>query len=169
VKTRGYAILIALVIVAAATGCARHTSVARTARPVRRAAPAQMQWGPVAEGLQCRLRPVKRAYPAGERPAFKIDLRNHGGRVFAYVQNERIPLDRFAIDGSWRPWPDRKPTSGKILALAPGVELTDLLVTLPAGAHSHLPPGLHLVQVAFSFEGVEVVSNPVEIEIVGPR
>lgn len=167
--TRAYATFVVLLIVAGAIGCARQTSVARTARPVRRAAPAQMQWGPVAEGLQCRLRPVKRACPAGESPAFKIDLRNRGSRVFAYVQSDRIPLDRFAIDGSWRPWPDRRPTSGKVLALAPGGELTDLLVTLPTNDQPHLPPGLHVVQVAFCFEGLEVVSNPVEIEILGPR
>ncbi|HON90832.1 MAG TPA: hypothetical protein PK373_03450 [Sedimentisphaerales bacterium] len=168
-KTRGYAILMVLAIAAGAAGCARHASVAPTARPVRKTAPTQMQWGPAAEGLQCRLRPVKRTFPAGESPAFKIDLRNRGSRVFAYLQNERIPLDRFAIDGSWRPWPDRRPTRGKVLALAPGVELTDLLVTIPPHGPSHLPPGLHVVQVAFCFEGLEVVSNPVEIEILGSR
>ncbi len=111
--TRAYATFVVLLLVAGAIGCARHTSVARTARPVRKAAPTQMQWGPAAEGLQCRLRPVKRACPAGESPAFKIDLRNRGSRVFAYVQSDRIPLDRFAIDGSWRPWPDRRPTTAR--------------------------------------------------------
>jgi hypothetical protein len=151
-------------------GCARHASrasVAQRAKPIRRAAPTQVEWGPEAAGLQCRLRPVKRVFPAGESPAFKVDLRNRGGRVFAFVKTDQAPLEEFAIDGRWRPWPDRPPTDGKIVAFGPGVEFPDLPLTLPANAQSDLVSGPHVVQVAFSFEGIEVVSNPVEIEIVG--
>jgi hypothetical protein len=126
-----------------------------------------VEWGPAADGLQCRLRPIKRVCPAGESPAFKIDLCNRGGRVFAFLQSEQAPLDRFAVDGCWHPWPDRGPTNGKTLALGPGVEFSDLPLTLPPNAQSYLTPGPHVIQVAFSFEGVEVVSNPVEIEMTG--
>jgi hypothetical protein len=115
------------------------------------------------------LRPLRRACPAGEKPAFKVDLRNQGGRLFTYLQGEQAPLDRFAVDGCWRLWPDRPPTNGRILPLAPGIEFLELPATLPADAQSHLTPGPHVIQVAFSFEGIEVVSNPVEIEIVGSR
>jgi len=167
VKTRRYSILVVLAVIAGSIGCARHASTAQRTRPIRRAAPVQLEWGPAAEGLQCLLRPIKRICPAGESPAFKVDLCNRGGRVFAFVRGERTPLDRFAIDGHWLPWPDRAPVNGRTLAFGPGVEFPDLPATLPANAQSYLTPGTHVVQVAFSFEGVEVVSNPVEIEIIG--
>jgi hypothetical protein len=134
---------------------------------IQRATPAQLEWGPAASGLQCRLRPIKRVCPAGESPAFKIDLRNQGGRVFAFVQGQQTPLDRFAVDDRWHPWPNRPPTDGRTLAFGPGVEFPDLPATLPGNAQSYLTPGPHVIQVAFSFEGIEVVSNPVEIEIAG--
>ncbi|NLH43780.1 MAG: hypothetical protein GX448_18225 [Planctomycetes bacterium] len=166
-KTRSCAILVALVVVSGGIGCSRHVAVVRKSRPVHRVAQPQAEWGPLAGGLQCRLRPVKRAYPPGESPAFKVDLSNRGSRVFAFIQSEQAPLDRFAIDGRWKPWPSRPPTDGKTLALGPGVEFTELPAVLPADAQSSLTAGPHTIQVAFSFEGIEVVSNPVEIEIIG--
>lgn len=168
--TRTQCTLVVFIVVAGGLGCARHVSRrsdAPRAKAVRRAAPAQQEWGPEAAGLLCRLRPIKRIFPAGESPTFKVDLRNHGGRVFAVAKTEQAPLDQFAIDGRWHTWPDRPPTDGKILAFGPGVEFPDLPLTLPASAQPDLMPGPHAVQVAFSFEGVEVVSNAVEIEIVG--
>jgi hypothetical protein len=129
----------------------------------------EVGWGPAAEGLQCRLRPVKRICAAGESPTFKIDLCNRGGRVFAFLGGEHAPVHQFSIDGRGRRWPARPPTDGKAQALGPGVEVLDLPVTLPADAQSLLTPGRHIIQFAFSFEGVEVVSNPVEIEIIGSR
>jgi len=54
-------------------------------------------------------------------------------------------------------------------ALGPGVEILDLSAVLPHDARSLLTPGRHVIQVAFSFEGIEVVSNPVDIEIAGSR
>ena len=87
--------------------------------------------------------------------------------MFAFLRGEQAPVHHFSIDGRWRRWPSPAPTDGKVQALGPGVEVLDLPATLPADARSLLTPGRHVVQVAFSFEGVEVVSNPVEIEIVG--
>jgi hypothetical protein len=113
------------------------------------------------------LRPARRAYTVGESPAFKIDLCNRGGRVFAFSRGEQAPVHEFSIDGRRRRWPDRPPTDGKIQAFGPGASVLDLPVTLPGEAQSLLAPGLHIVRFAFSFEGVEVVSNPVQIEIIG--
>jgi hypothetical protein len=161
-------VLIVLVVLAAAAGCARRTPVA-VHRQVQRIAPVEVGWGPAAEGLQCRVRPVRRAWAAGESPAFRIDLRNQGGRVFAFVRGEQAPVHEFSIDGRRRRWPVQTPTEGKVQALGPGVEVLDLPAVLPGDAQSLLTPGLHAVQFAFSFEGIEVLSNPVQIEIIGTR
>ncbi len=158
-----------LMVAAAGIGCARHeTSIHRQARAVT-AAPAEAQWGPAAEGLQCRLRPGRRVCPAGESPTFRIDLCNHGGRVFAFPRGEQAPVHGFSIDGHWHRWPRGPATDGKARALGPDTEVLDLSAALPANARPLLGPGRHVVQFAFSFEGVEVVSNPVEIEIIESR
>jgi len=115
------------------------------------------------------LRPVRRVCPGGESPTFKVDLRNRGGRIFAFLCGEQVPLHGFAVDGQWRRRPSPAPVEGKVRALGPGVEILDLTVALPDEARTLLTPGRHVVQLAFSFEGVEVPSNPVEIEIVGSR
>lgn len=163
-----FGIVVALgIIVVSIAGCSRHTTAVR--RQVGRLAPADPTWGPQAEGLQCRLRPVKRSWPAGESPTFRIDLRNHGVRMFAFLSDEQIPVHGFAIDGRWRRWPNPAPVEGRTRALSPGVEILDLPAALPAETRGLLAPGRHVIQLAFSFEGVEVLSNRVEIEIVGSR
>lgn len=159
--------LVVFVVLAAGAGCARRAPA--VPGQARRIVPAETMWGSEAEGLQCRVRPTRRVCVAGESPAFKIDLCNRGGRVFAFVRGEQAPVHRFSIDGRWHPWPDRPPTDGRVQALGPGVEVLDLPVTLPADARPFLGPGPHVIRFAFSFEGVEVVSNSVEIEILGAR
>ena len=166
-RTLSCCILVVLAIVAGGAGCARHPAVAR--RHTQAVSPAEPTWGPTAEGLQCRLRSIKRIYPTGESPSFSISLRNQGRRVFAFPSGEQAPVHRFSIDDRWRPWPMHPPKGGKLQALGPGVEVSDLPVTLPEDARPLLAPGRHVVRLAFSFEGIEVVSNAVEIEIVGSR
>ena len=46
-----------------------------------------------------------------------------------------------------------------------GVELADMALALPSTIGLPLNPGYHRLRVAFVFEGVEVASNPVGIEI----
>lgn len=164
-----HSILIALTVAVAGAGCARHETVTRRQARALMPTPAEVRWGPAAEGIQCRLKPVKRACPAGESPAFNIDLCNRGDRVFAFLHGEQAPVYRFAIDGRWRRWPEPAPADGRTLALGPGVEVLDLPAALPADARPLLTNGRHVVQFAFSFEGIEVISNAVEIEIVGPQ
>lgn len=163
-----YTLWAMLAIVVFGIGCTTRHTTATVKKPIQRIASTEVTWGPAADGLQCRLRPIKRTLAAGEAPTFKVDLRNHGGRVFAFLPGPQAPLHRFAVDGRWYPWPHR-PTDGKTQAFGPGVEIPDMPVTLPADTPSLLVPGWHSVQVAFSFEGVEVVSNAVEIEIAGSR
>lgn len=168
-RTFEYRLWIAVAIAVTDVGCRTRHETAVVHRPMQqRIAPTEVTWGPSAEGLQCRLRPIKRLVGEGESPTFKVDLRNQGGRVFAFVPGPQAPLYRFAVDGRWYPWPQR-PTDGKTQALGPGVEIADMPLILPVDTPSLLAPGWHTVQVAFSFEGVEVVSNPVEIQMTGSR
>ena len=145
-------------------GCARQT--AAPVRQAERAAWAEPVWGPATEGLQCRLRPAKRLWRSGETPVFKADLRNHGKRTFAFVNSERVPLSGISVDDRWYPYPTSGAVQGRVWPLAPDVEFTNLPVSLPTDMQLSLAPGPHIIRVAFSFEGVEVVSNVVGIEIL---
>jgi hypothetical protein len=167
VRTLKYGVVVVLLIAAAGAGCSRHAAV--TPRNARAVSPAEPTWGVAVEGLQCRVRPIKRVYGSAESPTFTIDLRNQGGRIFAFRSGEQTPLSQYSVDGHWRRWPVSPPTDGKVRAFGPGVEIADMPAMLPQDARSLLTPGVHAVRLAFSFEGVEVVSNPVEIEIVGTR
>jgi hypothetical protein len=161
--TRSPVPLVALLAVLAG-GCARDAQTpGRRTEPVRWARPG---WGPEAEGLQCRLTPIKRRWQADDSPTLEVDLRNTGQRIFAFRMAEQPPLDRIAINGRWYRW--QEPTGGgtRMWPLAPGVEFSDLSVALPQSLHSSLSPGRHRIQVAFVLEGVEVVSNVVMIEIL---
>jgi len=148
------------------SGCALRTatSTGRAESPAWTAP----TWGPEAEGLQCRLRPVKRIWRTGEPPAFKVDLRNHGTRIFAFTRSADVPLHEFSVDGRWYRWPTPPATACRVWPLAPTVEFPDLPVTLPRRICGPLLPGRHTIQVAFLLEGVEVVSDPVGIEVTAP-
>jgi len=167
VRSLQHSILVALLVAALGNGCSRPASIAP--KRVQVAVPTQADWGQAAEGLQCRARPARHTYSAGESPAFTVDLRNGGSRIFAFRSGEQAPLSRYSIDGHWRPWPGYPPRDGKVQALRPGVEVRDMVATLPQEAHFLLTPGRHVVQVAFTFEGVDVVSDLIEIAIIGPQ
>ncbi len=122
-------------------------------------------WGPNSQGLQCRLRPMKRLWRAGETPAFKIDLRNESKRIFPLACAPLWPY-RILIDDQWRRWPSSGPTGTKIMPFGPGAEFMDLMVNLPKETARLLTKGRHVIKIAFLFEGIEVVSNAVEIEIL---
>jgi hypothetical protein len=127
---------------------------------------ARPSWGPEVEGVQCLLRPMKRRWPIEESPTFEIDVRNRGQRIFAFPAADEAPVDRIAIDGRWHRWPRPAGKGVKMWPLAPGVEFNGLSATLPEALRSSLGPGRHIVQVAFVFEGVEVLSNAVTIELL---
>ena len=128
--------------------------------------PTTPSWGPETEGLQCRLRPVKRLWNPNEPLAFKLDLRNQGKRVFAVS----VPLhpDGIALDGRWYHRPQPHGGTAKVRPLGPGAELADLSLNLPQASQLPLGPGRHRIQVAFVFEGIDVRSGPVAIEIAAP-
>jgi hypothetical protein len=145
-------------------GCGKPSRTAtRRAEPIPWARPS---WGPQVEGVQCLLRPVKRRWPVEESPTFEIDVRNRGQRIFAFPAADDAPLDRIAIDGRWHRWLRPAGEGVKMWPLAPGVEFNGLSATLPETLRSSLSPGRHMVQVAFVFEGVEVLSNVVTIELL---
>jgi len=122
-------------------------------------------WGPEAEGLQCRLRPTKRLWRAGETVTFKLDLRNRSKRLFAFDVSQPVHAERVSLDGRWFRRPRPETAAAKIRPLAPGDELADLTLALPQRSRLPLKPGYHAIAVAFVFEGIEVVSTPVTIEI----
>jgi hypothetical protein len=106
---------------------------------------------------------------SGETPVFKADLRNQGKRTFAFLNSERVPLSRISVDDRWYPYPASGAVQGPVWPLAPGVEFTNLPVSLPTDMQRSLTPGPHIIRVAFSFEGVEAVSNLVGIEILASQ
>ncbi len=120
-------------------------------------------WGAPTEGLQCRIRPTKRLWEPEETILFKLDLRNGGKRVFAV--SEPVRAERIAVDGRWYPWPQGMAGTSKVQPLKPGAELADLSLILPQAGHLPLNSGQHHIQVVLEFEGIEVVSGPVGIEI----
>jgi hypothetical protein len=109
---------------------------------------------------------VKRRWPAAESPTFEINVRNRGQRIFAFPVGDDAPLDRIAINGRWYRWPRPAGEGMKMWPLAPGVEFKSLSATLPETLRSSISTGRHTVQVAFVFEGVEVLSNVVIIELL---
>lgn len=144
-------------------GCSREDRVlaGRTDRIVRTAS----DWGPHAEGLQCRLRPTKRLWQSGETPTFRLDLRNQARRLFAFNVYEPVCPDRVWLDGRWYQRRRDQAAQAKMHPLASGGELADLMLTVPAEMGLPLGPGRHTIQVAFDLEDLTVVSNPVEIEV----
>lgn len=122
-------------------------------------------WGPQAEGLQCRLRPTKRLWQNGEMPSFRLDLRNHGQRLFAFNVHEPVHPDRVWLDGRWHHRRRDQAVQAKMHPLAAGGELVDLMLAVPAEMGLPLGPGRHTIQVAFDLEDLAVLSNVVVIEI----
>ncbi len=162
-NVRCVAVLVAGLLAMLCLSCHSHTVL--SAGRAGGSAWAAPTWGPDAEGLQCRLRPVKQTWQTDESPAFKVDLQNHGMRIFAFTRSPDVPLHEFSVDGRWYRCPAPAPAPCRVWPLAPKVEFPDLPVTLPQAVCGPLPPGRHTIQVAFVLEGIEVVSNPVGIEV----
>lgn len=158
---------ICLAVALFGVGCARHA--ARLAKLPEAAAWAEPVWGPSTQGLQCRLRPARRLWHLPEAPEFKVDLRNEGKRIFAFAASEQVPLHAIGVDGRWYACPRPVTAEGRARPLAPGAEFTGLPVVLTPDMDLPLAAGRHIIEVAFSFEGLEVVSNPVGIEILPAR
>jgi len=159
----GNLVLLALILATVSSlGCRRESRTPpRSAQRFVRAAPA---WGPESEGLQVRLRPTRRVWGPGETLTFKLDIRNRGRRLFAFDAREPIGVDRVALDDRWRRR-RRSRRAARMRPLGPDTELADLVLALPPTVGLPLTPGPHNLRVAFSLEGVEVVSNAVGIEI----
>jgi hypothetical protein len=125
-------------------------------------------WGEAAEGLQCRLRPDRRIWRLGEKPSFKADMRNRGRRIFAFLPFHQLQLCRIQFDDKRYQWPSPFMIDSPVWPLAPGSQFNDIAITLHEQFKINLSAGRHIVRAVFSLEGIEVVSNPVGIEIL-PR
>ena len=162
---RDYILLASAVSALMCSGCVREP--ARRRGPSLDVAWSKPQWGPQSHGLQCRLRPAKRLWRAGQRPTFTVDLRNHGKRIFAFRSAGQISVHEFTVDGRRHRLADPPAAQFRIWPLAPGVEFLDLAVCLPEEVP--VSSGRHEVQVSFLLEGIEVVSNAAGIEILASR
>jgi len=137
-------------------------------------------WGEPVEGVQARLGAQKVTWKAGEFPKLKLDMCNLGSReLFTWPNQQMCELQ---VDGVWYRWnlggPDY-PWS----EFGPGAKHHDIEVSLPGGwftrqwAQLKLDKGRHVVRVAFESvppinsggDRVRAISNPVEIEILGPK
>lgn len=156
--------LLLLCLLAAGLGCQRRAMSPGGPLARGRAEFAAPAWGAATGGLQCRLRPTKRLWHAGETPTFRVDLRNRGPRVFALTVDPLRP-DRISINDKWHQRLAPDSAGRKVVPFGPASDFADLPWTLPPQAASLLTQGRHTVRIAFVFEGIEVTSNPVEIEI----
>lgn len=137
-------------------------------------------WGKQVDGVQTRLRPDKEKWQEGTTIAFKAVLRNRGQREFIVTGAQQTCELEF--DGKWYNW-----SSGyslKSSPLSPEKKHKDLRISLVEDWKSNdghalpLTVGRHTVRVAFTarppspkasdaLPSVRVISNSVEIEIIG--
>lgn len=138
----------------------------------------QTAWGPAVEGVQCRLLPRKSTWKAGQTPNLKADLRNQGKRR---VSMGLAPgSGEVQYDGLW--YRSTTVTLGLVLVLnlGPGAQKDGISLQLGdfwgwKSKDKNLAlvfrPGRHTLRAAFHLrsdggDGLRVVSNPVQIEIL---
>jgi len=148
-------------------GCERPFARPQTA--TERAAWGKPRWGPPAEGLQLRLHADRRTWQPGQRPSFSFDLRNRGKRTFVFWPAQKLALSQIEFDGKWYRWPEPLKIDSLVWPLAPGAQYNSVTIELDRRFGIELEPGKHILRLAFTLEGVRVVSNPVGIEIRRPN
>lgn len=157
-------IITALVVFITGQGCKTPWAELITSRDSY--AWAEPTWGEADEGLQCRLRPDKRVWQAGETPTFKMDIRNQGQRMFAFPPSHIQQICRIQFDGRWYYWPVPVMIDSAVWPLASAVQFDDIPIALDVQFGIKITAGRHVVRVALALEGVQVVSNPVGIKIL---
>ncbi len=125
-------------------------------------------WGKAVEGLQCRLRPDRRAWKITETPSFTFDLRNRGKRTFAFWPDQKLEMIEIEFDGKWHRWPETVMIDSQVWPLPPGAEYNAVTISLDKRFKIAVAPGKHIVRLALPLEGLRVVSNPVGIVIAAP-
>jgi predicted small lipoprotein YifL len=158
-------IFLMILLSALLVGCGYKAPLAKPIA-LEKAAWREPGWGEEAEGLQSRLHPDKRTWQWGENPSFKLDIRNRGSRIFAIFPSHQLQLCRIQFDGKWHQWPEPIMIDSMVWPLAPGAQFADIGITLQEQFKINLTPGKHIIRIAFSLEGIEVISNPVGIEIL---
>lgn len=159
-------LLILLLSVLLCPSCSREADA--PVRQTDRLAWTAPQWGAQVDGVRCRLRPTQRLWQSGDVPTFKLDLHNQGKRLFAFDVGEPIRPDRVAVDGRWYYRRRDEMRQARVRPLAPGVELSDLVLIVPASVALPLGPSRHTIEIALHLEDLTVLSNPVGIEIADP-
>jgi hypothetical protein len=99
----------------------------------------------------------------------QFDLRNGGKRTFAFWPAQKMQLCEIEFDGKWRRWPDAVMIDSQVWPLVPGAQYNAVTIELDRRFGIKLTPGRHIVRIAFTLEGIRVVSNPVGIKILSPK
>ena len=100
------------------------------------------------------------------------DWKTRGPEVVGnvYVDPVSIPFmsdgKPIEFDGKWHRWPSPIMIDSQLWPLAPGARYSGVTIELDKRFKIELTPGRHIVRIAFSLEGVRVVSNPVGIKIL---
>ena len=160
-----YLLLGPIALLVAAQGC----TAPGTSQTTEHLAWGEPSWGPSAEGLQCRLRADRRDWLISETPVLQFDLRNDGKRTFAFWPAQKMQLCEIEFDGKWRRWPDTVMIDSQVWPLAPGAQYNAVTIELDKRFGIKLAPGRHILRIAFTLEGVRVVSNPVGIKILASK
>ncbi|MHC4644492.1 MAG: tetratricopeptide repeat protein [Planctomycetota bacterium] len=137
-------------------------------------------WAEPVNGIQCRLRPDKLAFPAGKFPGFRADIQNVGSRELWVPDGGDVT--EVCIDGRW--YARAKKADGPhdpLHWLGPDCQHYDNRVVLgnywktkDTGNSPNLTPGFHTVRVAFlalardagADSSVHIESNTVDIQIL---
>jgi|GEM_PF-3882878 len=134
-------------------------------------------WGKADMGVQCRLRPEKTVWRAGEAPTFVAEVRNQGKRkLFITPLQEASKLQ---LDGEWHV--SMADLDMRLWPFGPGRHYDAIPIVLNEAWYNNkerktlkLSLGKHIVRVAFLVhtkaeivvKAPRAISNPVEIEIV---
>lgn len=122
-------------------------------------------WGETTEGLRCRLAVYKRTWKTNETPTFTFDLQNNGKRTFAFWPEQKHQLCRIQVDGKWHRWSPAEMIDSQVWSIPPGAYYKGVIIELGKEYDIKLGPGRHIVRIALILEDVQVISNPVGIEI----
>lgn len=148
-------------------------------------------WGELVDGLQVRLRRVKRVWPSGQNPRFMLDIRNSAAQT---VDFSRIPAEhcQLQMDHHWYGWAEPVQTDAPFWRLDQGESceaafMIDLVNSWAKPARAEEPqfkpgvesfwgqrlklsPGVHVVRVRFFAPAGKspVVSNHCLVHVLPP-
>ena len=83
-------------------------------------------WGEMALGLRCRLRPFESTWTSGQMPTVMLDFRNRGESEFSFVPVMAAHCE-IEVDGNWYGWAEPLTIKSPLRFLKAGDELYDAI------------------------------------------